>query len=157
MKTFKLLLILPFLIIGLNSCEKENFETFQNLRKTKYYNSEIFAEKDMKIYGTWELYDISGGMSGDGYNLNFEYLEIKEYGVYGFINNSTLLEYGKITIAPESANDLRLKVDFDKDRKSDLFFADNEKYIEFNGNDTLKLISPCCDRFNYHFKRVKRK
>lgn len=71
----------------------------------------------MKIYGSWELYDISGGMSGDGYNLNFEYLEIKEYGVYGFINNSTLLEYGKISLEHESVNEISLIDNFGKDRK----------------------------------------
>lgn len=158
MKTFKLVLILSILFSGLNSCEKDTFEyhtTLQALGKTKYFDSEIFAERDLKIYGKWELFDISGGFSGSGYDLNFEYLEFMEYGIYGFVNNDILLEYGKISPALQTANDIRLKIDFEKDEKSNLFFTDTEKYVDFNGNDTLLLNSPCCDRYNYHFKRVK--
>lgn len=158
MKTVKLILILSILISGLNSCEKETIETltaFQNLRTIKYFDTEIFAEPDLKIYGTWELFAVSGGVSGTGHDLNFKYLEIKKYGIYGFINNDTLLEYGKISPALQTANDIRLKVDFEKDEKSNSFFTDTEKYVEFTGNDTLNLNSPCCDRYNYHFKRVK--
>lgn len=158
MKTVKLILILSILISGLNSCEKETIETltaFQNLRTIKYFDTEIFAEPDLKIYGTWELFAVSGGVSGTGHDLNFKYLEIKKYGIYGFINNDTLLEYGKISPALQTANDIRLKVDFEKDVKSNSFFTDTEKYVEFTGNDTLNLNSPCCDRYNYHFKRVK--
>lgn len=80
---------------------------------------------------------------------------IKEYGIYGFVKNKSLLEYGKISPALQTANDLRLKVDFENDEKSNSFFIDTEKYVEFIGNDTLKLYSPCCDRYNYQFKRVE--
>lgn len=158
MKTSKFILILSILISGLNSCEKETIETlpsFQNMRTTKYFDSEIFAEPDLRIYGTWELFAVSGGFSGTGHDLNFEYLEIKKYGIYGFINNDSLLEYGKISPALQTASEIRLKVDFEKDKKSNSFFTDAEKYVEFIGNDTLNLNSPCCDRYNYHFKRVK--
>lgn len=158
MKTFKLVFVLSFLLSGFNSCEKdpiENPTTLQKLETTKYFNSEIFAGPDLKIYGKWKLFGISGGFSGSGYELNFDYLEIKEYGIYGFVRNDILLEYGKISPALQTANDLRLKVDFGKDYKSDSFFTDREKYIEFSGNDTLHLNSPCCDRYNYYFKRVK--
>jgi hypothetical protein len=158
MKTFKLLFILSILISGMNSCEKDTIETITTLQKldtTKYFDSEVFAESDLKIYGTWKLFDISGGKSGHGRDLNFEYLEIKEYGIYGFTRNDSLLEYGKISPALQTANDIRLKVNFEKDEKSNSFFTDTEKYAEFIGNDTLNLNSPCCDRYNYHFKRVK--
>ncbi|SHG08533.1 hypothetical protein SAMN05444274_1442 [Mariniphaga anaerophila] len=158
MKTFKLIIILSILLSGLNSCDKDTYETpttLQNLEKTNYFDSEIFAEPDLKIYGTWKLFAVSGGFSGTGHDLNFEYLEIKKYGIYGFVNNYSLLEYGKISPALQTANDIRLKVDFEKDEKSDSFFTDTEKYVEFMGSDTLNLNSPCCDRYNYHFKRVK--
>jgi len=157
MKTFKLI-ILSILISGLNSCDKDTIETpttLQNLETTNYFDSEIFAEPDLKIYGTWKLFAVSGGFSGTGHDLNFEYLEIKKYGIYGFVNNDSLLEYGKISPALQTANDIRLKVDFEKDEKSNSFFTDTEKYVEFMGSDTLNLNSPCCDRYNYHFKRVK--
>lgn len=158
MKTNKLLSVIFLLMCAISSCEKDSIETpskLQMLETTKYFNSEIFSETDMKIYGTWKLFDISGGFSGNGYNLNFEYLEIKKYGIYGFVRNDSLKEYGKIAPALQVTNDLRLKVDFEKDEKSNSFFTDTDKYVEFTGNDTLHLYSPCCDRYNYHFKRVK--
>jgi hypothetical protein len=158
MKTFKLLFIFSILISGMNSCEKDTIETITTLQKldtTKYFDSEVFAAPDLKTYGTWKLFDISGGKSGYGRDLNFEYLKIKEYGIYGFTRNDSLLEYGKISPALQTANDIRLKVNFEKDEKSNSFFTDTEKYVEFIGNDTLNLNSPCCDRYNYHFKRVK--
>ena len=158
MKTFKLIIILSILISGLNSCDKDTIETpttLKNLETTNYFDSEIFADPDLKIYGTWKLFTVSGGFSGTGHDLNFEYLEIKKYGIYGFVNNDSLLEYGKISPALQTANDIRLKVDFEKDEKSSSFFTDTDKYVEFIGSDTLNLNSPCCDRYNYHFKRVK--
>ena len=158
MKTFKLIVILSILISGLNSCDENTIKTsatLQNLETTNYFISEIFAEPDLKIYGTWKLFDVSGGFSGTGHDLNFEYLEIKKYGIFGFVYNDSLLEYGKIYPALKTANDIRLKVDFEKDEKSNSFFVDTEKYVEFAGIDTLNLKSPCCDRYDYHFKRVK--
>lgn len=156
--SFKLLFMLSLLSSGLNSCKKDTVETLsplQNLGTAKYYDSEIFAESDLKIYGTWKLFAVSGGFLGNGHHLNFEYLETKKYGIYGFVNHDTLIEYGKISPALKTTHDLRLKIDFEKDEKSNSFFLDPEKYVEFTGNDTLNLNSPCCDRYNYHFKRVQ--
>ncbi|AKP53394.1 hypothetical protein [Cyclobacterium amurskyense] len=158
MKTFKFTLILFILISGLNSCEEDTIEphtTLQDLETEKYFDSEIFTESNFKIYGTWELYTVSGGFSGSGHDLNFQYLVIKEYGIYGFVKNNSLLEYGKISPAIQTTNDLRWIVVSEKDKKSNSFFIDSEKYVEFIGNDTLNLYSPCCDRYNYQFKRVK--
>lgn len=158
MKTFKLVAIVLLLIGLLNSCGKETIEpeaSLQKLETTNYFDAEIFADRDLNIYGTWQLFDVSGGLAGNGHDLNFEYFEVKAYGIYGFIGNNNLLEYGKISPALQTANDLRLKVDLEKDEKSNSFFSDREKYVEFSGTDTLHLYSPCCDRYNYHFKRVK--
>lgn len=158
MKTKILLSVLIATICLLSSCEKEMTEAvskFQELEKTMYFDAEIFSDADLKIYGSWKLFDVSGGFSGGGHDLNFEYLEIKKYGVYGFVRNDSLVEFGKIAPAAQTANDILLKVDFEKDENSNAFFSDTEKYVEFAGNDTLHLYSPCCDRYDYHFKRVK--
>ena len=160
MRTFTLIFIFSVLINVFNSCDKNTIDTFSLLKEfetTKYFDSEIFAQTDLKIYGKWKVFDISGGIHGSGYGLNFDYLEIKEYGIYGFVRNDSLLEYGKIAPALQTANEIRLKVDLEKDENSNSFFADREKYVEFYGNDTLHLNSPCCDRFDYHFKRIKYK
>ncbi len=158
MRTIKFLSILFLLVIGLGSCEKNTDDIpdpFHELEKTAYYDSEIFDEPYLKVYGKWELFDVSGGFTGMGHDLNFEYLEIKEFGIYGFFSNDSLLEYGKISPALQSANEVYLKVNFEKDENSGSFFSDYEKYILFSGSDTLHLNSPCCDRYNYHFKRVE--
>ncbi len=71
------------------------------------------------------------------------------------VRNDRLLEYGKIMPALQTANEIRFKVNLEKDDNSKLFLSDKEKYVEFIGNDTLNLNAPCCDRYNYHFKRIK--
>lgn len=156
MRTSFVILIVSFFTV-VRSCEKEPVETpsvLQEFETTKYFDSEIFAERDLKIYGMWKVFDISGGIHGNGYDPNFEYLEIKKYGIYGFVRNDSPLEYGKIMPALQ-ANEIRLKVDFEKDENSHSFFEDRVKYVIFYGTDTLHLNSPCCDRYNYHFVRVK--
>ena len=151
--------IIVVILTGLfTACNEETIEVPQVLdevESTQYFDTEIFSEQDLKIYGTWKIFDISGGIHGNGYEINFDYLVIKKVGIYGFAKNDSLLEFGKIVPALWNPNDLRLKVDFEKDEQSDSFFTDTEKYVQFNGNDTLHLNSPCCDRFNYHFERVE--
>jgi hypothetical protein len=158
MRTSVIVLIIGFLISILSSCDKETIKTtsaLSEIETTKYFDTEIFAPNDLKIYGKWKLFGISGGLHGNGYDLNFDYLEIKEYGIYGFVRNDSLLEYGKIMPALQNANEIRLKVDLEEDVNSKTFISDKEKYVVFAGDDTLNLNSPCCDRFNYHFERVK--
>ncbi|MBW6534080.1 MAG: hypothetical protein K0B11_03670 [Mariniphaga sp.] len=151
--------IIVFIFAGLfSACKEETIErphVLDEVPSTTYFDAEIFAEQDLKIYGTWKIFDISGGIHGLGYEPNFDYLVIKRIGIYGFAKDNSLLEFGKIVPALWNPNDLRLKVDFEKDEQSGSFFTDTEKYVHYTGNDTLHLSSPCCDRFNYHFERVK--
>jgi hypothetical protein len=158
MKTSIFTFILFILACIFTACNEENIEIPQVLdgvESTQYFDTEIFSEQNLKIYGTWKIFDISGGIHGKGYAVNFDYLLIKRIGIYGFVRNDSLLEFGKIVPAQWNPNDLRLKVDFEKDEQSGSFFTDTEKYVHYTGNDTLHLSSPCCDRFNYHFERVK--
>ncbi len=158
MKTFKVVIILILFIFGFGSCEKDSAEIptqLEILDKTTYFDSEVFAECDRDIYGKWELIGVSGGLTGNGHDLNYDFLLIKEYGIYGFLRNDILLEYGKVSPALQLENQIGLQLNFEKDENSALFFGDPEKYVVFNGRDSLSLNSPCCDRYNYHFKRVK--
>ena len=145
-------------ILGvLSSCDKDKsidyHSSFKELEKTGYYNSEIIPEDYLKIYGKWKLSSTSGGFSGTGGDLFFDYLEIKEFGIYGFVKDDTLLEYGKITIELSDEN-VGLKINFEEDESSDAFFFDKVKYVLVN-NDLLTLNAPCCDRINFHFQRVE--
>lgn len=158
MKTSMFTLII-FILAGLfTACDEESVpipQVLDDVESNKYFDTEIFSLNDLKIYGTWKIFDISGGLHGSGYAVNFDYLVIKKVGIYGFVENDNLLEYGKISPALWNPTDLRLEVDFEKDEQSGSFFTDSEKYVQYSGNDTLHLYSPCCDRFNYHFERVK--
>lgn len=149
------MLILAVLFAACNEESIEIPQVLDEVPSTTYFDAEIFAEQDLKIYGTWKIFDISGGIHGLGYEPNFDYLVIKRIGIYGFVKDNSLLDFGKIVPALWNPNDLQLKVDFEKDEQSGSFFTDRIKYVHYNGNDTLHLSSPCCDRFNYHFARVK--
>lgn len=145
------------LLVALTSCEKgiELYESdLSTLETTKYFESEIFSVNDQNIYGKWRIESISGGFSGQGYEPDFDYLMIKKYGIYAFVRNGKVLEFGKIvTVQPEEGETM-LKINLVKDPKSDSFFYDREKYVEFSGDDIMNLISPPADRYNYHFERV---
>ena len=72
MSNLKLTFIIFILISLLSSCKKDSIEKtsfLQELETTKYFDSEIFADSDLDIYGKWKLYDISGGITGDGCDL----------------------------------------------------------------------------------------
>lgn len=87
MKILKLIFVLLLLIASSNSCVKESVEslsTLEKLKSTQYFDAEVFAKPDLKIYGTWKLFSVTGGFSGGQHELGFEFLEIKEYGIYGF-------------------------------------------------------------------------
>ena len=154
-----LFITIIFILAGLvTACEKETINVpgeFDELPPNKYFDDEIFSGYDSTIYGTWKIYSISGGFHGGGYEVNFDYLIIKKIGIYGFLRNDSLLEYGRIVPVAQFPVQPRLLVNFEQDEYSDSFLGDHEKYVDFSGNDTLHLYSPCCDRYNYHFKRMK--
>ena len=147
------ILSLMFLITSI-SCEKESDLVdyiIDGFTKDKYYDSEIFNENNLDIYGKWILYGVSGGIHGGGHEPNFDYLKINSYGIYGFIRNDSVIEFGRIKIDEQTC--VTLIITFEPDENSETFMYDSEKYARLYGNDTLSLDSPCCDRYNYHFTR----
>ncbi len=155
LKSFTLILFLGLL----PSCERENGKFhLDSIKSDKYYSKEIIPTDFLNIYGKWKLYDISCGFSGSGYEPDYDYLKIKSIGIYGLVRNNQLFEYGKIELYTFDNNTLgflqiRLIPDSLVGKKSNMY--PHEKYIELRGNDLLNLFSPCCDLYNYHYKRVK--
>ncbi|MEE8341591.1 MAG: hypothetical protein V3R52_05800 [Candidatus Neomarinimicrobiota bacterium] len=145
------IIIITIFCLGILGCEDNNVNLLDDISKTEYYNSEILNGQYLNIYGKWKLIDVSGGITGDGHELNFDFLILKKYGIYGFVENDDIIEFGKIFI-DEQTNEILL-VTLIPDDNSDAFMLDPKKYITFNGNDSLTLNSPCCDRYNYHFSR----
>lgn len=134
----------------LTACESDCMIP-DDLADKEYYNNEIFDASWIDIYGNWELNEVTGGIHGAGHELNFDLLQIRKFGVYTFIQDGNVLEYGKIVI-DEQTNDY-LKITFSPDEDPEVFFFDSEKEIIFQGKDILILQSPCCDRYNYLLDR----
>ncbi len=156
--TMKALILTLFIaaVSGLTGCNSslETQATLGHLKSNEYYPSEIFSQEYLNIYGSWKLFAVSGGLTGSGHDLNFDMLEVKKYGIYGIFSEADVLEYGKI-VTVEVPNEDRIRIFFEKDEKSAVYMGDNEKFIFFAGKDTLHMNSPCCDRYNYHFVRLK--
>ena len=142
--------LLLIAILVLPSCEEE-CSIPDDLTNDKYYENEIFNEPFMDIYGTWELYEVSGGIHGMGDGLMFDFLQIRKFGIYTFIKNNDVLEHGKIVIDEQTEESL--KISFSPDEDSEVFMFDSEKIVILQTSDSLFLQSPCCDRYNYHLVR----
>ncbi|WP_075589788.1 hypothetical protein [Labilibacter marinus] len=158
MKKVHLVLAIVLLVVVLISCNNEITKTtslLSNVIMTTYHETEIFTSDELKVYGKWKLVDISGGFAGSGYENNFDYLELKAYGIYAFVKEGKILEYGKIIPGIQHKDDDRFLVTLEEDNKSDFFLADKEKYLVLEDDNQLVLQAPCCDRFNYHFERMK--
>jgi hypothetical protein len=150
------------LVFGLFlSCEKgdtDNPSHLDSIGSTKYYPAEMIPSNYQKIYGKWYLFRISGGFSGGGYTPDYDFLEIRNFGIYGLVRNDSLIEYGKIEIDPSDIHPmdyLKIRLVADYHKGLNPMMDPPEKYVQLNGADTLNLISPCCDMYNYHFKRVR--
>lgn len=155
---FKLLIWLFFVVI--TSCQKpDNLKLYLvEFNEDKYYSTEIIPKENLNIYGKWKIMEISGGFSGSGYTPDFDFLEIKPVGIYGIINDYNLTEYGKIvvyTFDNNNKNYLQIKFIPENSNENNLYLGVPEKYVNIIGRDSLDLISPCCDMYNYHFKRIK--
>lgn len=150
-----ILILLMIVAWQLSGCDKDcNVEDplLLTLDMDEYYENEIFNETFMEFYGNWKLYEISGGIHGQGEGLSFDFLIVQQYGIYAFVKDGQILEYGKIEIDEQTSE--TLNIIFVPDDDSDVFMFDTEKIVEFQDDNSLILRSPCCDRYNYHFIRI---
>ncbi|MBL4715990.1 MAG: T9SS type A sorting domain-containing protein [Bacteroidia bacterium] len=132
-------------------CNNLSAQIIDTLTQNHYYSNEIISDDYLDIYNKWNLTDISGGISGGGYEPDLDDMEIMKYGIYKLYRNDSLLHFGKIEIEEEDSNSLL--INFVKDTGiGNIMFYDMIKYVYVN-DSTLTLNSPCCDRFNYHFKK----
>lgn len=161
MKTIKNFMLTLLFLFAASGCLKDEIwmddsTLLDSISPQKYYPSEILNSNHVAINGMWKVIGTSGGIAGQGYKADFNYLLIKPNGIFGIVRNDSLITMGKILIKNQS--DDELFVDLISDTDPDLvkveIVEDSEKYIELH-SDTLYLNAPCCDRFNTHFKRVK--
>lgn len=53
---------------------------------------------NVDLIGNWELYDISGGNDGSGYDAAFDRMIIRPHGVFEIYSNDTLYADGQVVI-----------------------------------------------------------
>ena len=119
--------------ILLFSCNNETLNTSvlltDAISSTKYYQTEIFTDSNLKLYGRWQFLNVFQYASVTGgtgkTNPSYDYLEFKKYGIYGKVKDNKLIETGKIEIITQdnSQFEIKLKPD-DKDSiNSNLYFV----------------------------------
>jgi hypothetical protein len=156
----KIFLFIGLVWLAVAGCKNtENEELYLDSFDTKkYYTQEVFPDSLLPLYGKWKLYKVSGGFCGCGHDPEYDYLELKSFGIYGIIRNDTLLEFGKL--APgifDQISDDYFQVKFEPEfyTGKNPIISPAEKYMHLHGKDSLDVISPCCDLYNYHFRRVR--
>jgi hypothetical protein len=156
MKTILLFSIVFF--IGLTACKKDQITNpsdtvfVDTVSATRYYESDIIPSQFAEIYNSWRLIRITGGYTGNGYIPDFDYITFKKNGIYCITRGDTLKEFGKISIEKHDA-DLVLK--FIPEKMGGNYFSYVEKTVDLSHKDTLYLIDPCCDLYNYEFIKEK--
>lgn len=143
------------------ACEKDKSlqvdSYLEQIEKTKYYDQELIPAESQHIYGIWKLFGVSGGFLGGGYEPDFQYLEFKQYGIYGLIRGDSLFEYGffkKVTIENQSPDEFT--IEFVSDYHSDPNPYMHDPFnVYFNRQDTLDMMTAYPDGYCYHFKKIK--
>jgi hypothetical protein len=152
-----ILKVLLFMVL-LTSCKTEDLylKKLELISTEKYYTTDIFADSTQNVYGVWKLTSTSGGFIGTGFKNDFDYLILKPNAIFGILRNDSLIGYGKITLLQNGTtfynNSIHCQFDFDQITNIQLN-TDPEKYISLTKNDTMNLIAPCCDRYNFHLVR----
>ena len=152
-KSFIILLLL------LSSCSKEDngvTSYLDSFATDKYFDKEVFSDSYLGFYGLWKNLGSWGGWSGYS-KPNFDFLETKPFGIYGFIRNDSLIEFGKIS--PNTGivdNFIGIPVKFEPVYISGIRpnFG-SSMYVELVRKDTLGVYDGFIDGVTSLFSRVK--
>jgi hypothetical protein len=152
----KLIAIILLIIIGLSRCEKDEIVCYlDSYDKNKYYSEEIIPLEHQNFYGIWKLCGISGGFSGSGYDIDFDFMEIKQIGIYGLIRGDSVFEYGRIEVDTFTVyNNHLLQFKIHPEDKSHYFPFPILQFTISIHNDGLDMYNPFPDSYMYHFKRA---
>ncbi|MGE5316811.1 MAG: hypothetical protein ACM3ME_02360 [Chloroflexota bacterium] len=158
MKNHNVLWILICLGIAISAnCNAQvkgkKFSNVNEIPRNQYFLSD-YMPADYKIcYGNWKAVSTSGGFNGSGFTLDFDHLVLKPNGIFGILQNDSLLAYGKMALE-KKGEVLNCKFIFDGKVKIELA-NDYEKFFQLTHPDTLILVAPCCDRYNIKLAREK--
>jgi len=150
------LVICTLSLVGCLTDQQISLKELAGIQKTRYYQTDIIPVAKSSIYGKWKVTATSGGFTGMGYKKDFDYLLLKQNGIFGIVRNDSLIAYGKLNLLVDNGltlnNAVYSKFDFEVNADVELNH-DADKYITLVTNDSLSLIAPCCDRYNTHFIR----
>ena len=103
------------------------------------------------LIGKWKLENISGGIAGNGYDAEFDYLNIPNEKDCEWLDNSNnQVASGKYHLSSSNGKEC---IEFDiKNKQKSFFFDTNLEYI-FYSNDTLYMrpCFECNDCYGYLF------
>ena len=165
LKTVIALIVMAITSSFFFSCNEDEDQTPQNgvgllalldhIAEDEYYSTDdLTAEVDLN--GIWEVDRTSGGFHGGGYEKDFDHLLVKPNGIFGLEKAGELMASGKIQ--RQSRTDDLISVAFEHDFLLDSAFInlmfDNVKFVTVS-NDSLDLISDCCDRFDTHLIKTE--
>lgn len=132
---------------------KKIFTSINEIFKNYYFNTDFMPAEYKICYGNWKAVSTSGGFDGSGFTLDFDHLALKPNGIFGVLQNDTLIAYGKMVLVKKGEM-LNCKFIFDVKAKIELA-NDFEKFFQLIHPDTLVLTAPCCDRYNIKLAREK--
>lgn len=120
----------------------------------QYYSEDIFQPEYSAIYGKWFLSIEYGGWSGGAKAPRFDFLEVKENGIYGICKGFELVKYGKIEMTKLTKEILLLNfIPTYYSGDSPWFFSSAR--ITFPVNDTLTLQDNCLDCTDMRLYRIE--
>lgn len=120
--------------------------------------TKIDSELLDEIQGEWVLDDISGGFTGAGAETSWDFVSIED-NTFELISSSDgvsakmIIASGKIIVSNSTEDENLYDFNITETTIDDLGLEiDPEKIITIE-DGKMNWISPCCDRFNYHFSK----
>jgi hypothetical protein len=131
----KKIFLISLAVFTLSACSKDD---------------EFTIDKD-RLEGFWLLTDVTGGIAGTGYEVNFDHLQINDGDRYSLMVHDSFIQEGTYELRKEVD---QLLIRFIPSMVDTIVFDDHEKTIIFNEQDSkLTLTDPCCDLFVYNFEK----
>lgn len=156
-----ILIIFLIFINSTNGCNKEDppipDSFLASIDSNEYFEEDIFPADSQFIYGIWQLYDITGGYSGDGKDPEYDYVEFKKNGIWGCINSMELVDYGRLYMQYSKTKYWEgTVIGFIPDSLAYLDLIPINTYmVSGNTRDSICLNSSLSHGYNYYFERIK--
>ena len=153
----KVISLAILIMIGLSACEKDDIVYYlDSFEKNMYYSEEIIPLEHQNFYGKWKLLGISGGYDGSGINPDFDFMEVRQIGIYGLIRGDSVFEYGRIeldTFNVYHTNLLQIKIH--PENNAHYFFPPQSQFTISINADSLHMYPPYPDSYDFHFERIR--